>query len=254
MRLFIEKFRRFTGLTRIGYLAVPVMVPLLVWASLGLFKPVPRGGPGKTAQPVQLAAAQPDAATEVDVEDRLRVYYRTVREEVPYDVIRRADSSQERGAQQVARRGATGSKEITVVDTYLDGKLVSSDQVGERILQPPVTEVVTYGTMDTASRGGQTFRFRRALYLRATAYTAGKESNPVGDGYTATGVPARRGIVAVDPSVLPLNTRLYVEGYGYAVAADTGGAIKGLRIDLCMDSLQEALDFGIRQVKVYVLE
>ena len=254
MRLFIKKFRRSTRFTRVGYWAVLVVVPLVLWASFGLFKPVPRGAPGKTAKPVQLAAAEPDVATEVDVEDRLRVYYRTVREEVPYDVIRRADSSQELGIQRVARRGATGSEEITVVDTYLDGKLVSSDKVGERILQPPVTEIVTYGTMDTVSRGGQTFRFRRVLHLGATAYTAGKESNPVGDGYTATGVPARRGIVAVDPSVIPLNTRLYVEGYGYAVAADTGGAIKGLRIDLCMESLQEALDFGVRQVKVYVLE
>lgn len=60
-------------------------------------------------------------------------------------------------------------------------------------------------------------------------------------------------MVAVDPSVIPLGTQLYIEGYGYAVAADTGGAINGNHIDLAMDSVSEALDFGRQQVVVHVL-
>lgn len=90
----------------------------------------------------------------------------------------------------------------------------------------------------------------RSIVMEATAYTAAEGS---GTGLTATGQPLQRGMVAVDPSVIPLGTQLYIEGYGYAVAADTGGAISGNHIDLAMDSVSEALDFGRQQVVVHIL-
>ena len=68
------------------------------------------------------------------------------------------------------------------------------------------------------------------------------------------GIPATYGVVAVDPSIIPLGTRLYIPGYGMAIAADTGGAIVGYCIDLCMESYAEAMDFGRRVVTVYVLD
>ncbi len=74
-----------------------------------------------------------------------------------------------------------------------------------------------------------------------------------GTGRTATGVMARFGIAAVDPRVIPLHTLLYVEGYGFALAADTGGAIKGNRIDLCFDSRAQAYRWGRKNVKVHIL-
>ena len=92
--------------------------------------------------------------------------------------------------------------------------------------------------------------YQRRLVMEATAYTA---ADGGGDGYTATGQYLQRGMVAVDPDVIPLGSQLYIEGYGYAVAADTGGAIVCDRIDLAMDSTSEALDFGRRDVVVYVL-
>ena len=101
------------------------------------------------------------------------------------------------------------------------------------------------------------------LTLNATGYDAsscGKSPSHPGYGITATGARAVYGIVAVDPGVIPLGSRLYIETadgsfiYGHAVAADTGGAIKGNRIDLCFNTRQEALNFGRRQVKVYVLK
>ncbi|TMJ11900.1 MAG: hypothetical protein E6H02_06415 [Bacillati bacterium ANGP1] len=64
---------------------------------------------------------------------------------------------------------------------------------------------------------------------------------------------ARRGVVAVDPSVIRLGTRLHVDGYGDAVAGDTGGAIRGYRIDLCFNTYEEAMQFGRRPVTVYIL-
>lgn len=92
--------------------------------------------------------------------------------------------------------------------------------------------------------------YQRRLVMEATAYT---EDDPGSTGYTANGHRLQRGMVAVDPSVIPLGTQLYIEGYGYAVADDTGGAIVGNRIDLAMDSTSEAENFGRRDVVVYVL-
>ena len=86
--------------------------------------------------------------------------------------------------------------------------------------------------------------------MSASAYSA---EDPGNTAYTARGNLLRRGYVSVDPDVIPLGTKLYIEGYGYAVADDTGGAIVGNRIDLAMDSHGEAINFGLRTVKVYVL-
>jgi len=71
---------------------------------------------------------------------------------------------------------------------------------------------------------------------------------------TATGTWPSRGTVAVDPEVIPLGTELHIEGYGAAVAADTGGAIQGQRVDLYMDTEHECLQWGRRQVEVRVVE
>ena len=88
------------------------------------------------------------------------------------------------------------------------------------------------------------------LSVSATAYTPG-----VGAGYTtATGARAGYGIVAVDPNVIPLGTRMYIPGYGYGVAADTGGAIKGNKIDVCFDTLDEALTWGRRTVTITIVD
>ena len=94
-------------------------------------------------------------------------------------------------------------------------------------------------------------RYARTLTMEATAYTS---EDPGCGLYTAGGNRLRRGMVAVDPRVISLGTRLFVEGYGYAVADDTGGAIKGNRIDLAYESRPDALKFGRRMVTVYVLD
>lgn len=91
----------------------------------------------------------------------------------------------------------------------------------------------------------------RKFTMVATAYS------PLEPGLsyaTASGLRAGRGIVAVDPSVIPLGTRVHVEGYGNAIAGDTGGAIKGNRIDLCFDTVAECNAYGRRTVVVTILE
>ena len=87
----------------------------------------------------------------------------------------------------------------------------------------------------------------------ATAYFSGGGCLS-GNGITAIGLRARKGIVAVDPRVIPLGTKLYIPGYGEALAADTGGWVKGNRIDLVFESLEECYRFGRRRLKVYLVE
>ncbi len=96
-------------------------------------------------------------------------------------------------------------------------------------------------------------RSTRYLTVEATAYTAYDEGMS-GQGITATGIKVHPGIVAVDPRVIPLGSVVYIEGMGKFLAADTGGAIKGNKIDIYMTSRKEALKFGRRQVKVYILK
>ena len=102
---------------------------------------------------------------------------------------------------------------------------------------------------DRVSRGIP--RYRAAYTMYASAYLPGDGG---GSGVTATGMVARRGVVAVDPDIIPLGSRLYIPGYGEAIAADTSGAIVGHTIDLCMESYDEAIQFGRRSVEVYVID
>jgi 3D (Asp-Asp-Asp) domain-containing protein len=107
----------------------------------------------------------------------------------------------------------------------------------------------------TTQVDGKTVFYRRTIDLTATAYGDNPEDNGQWYGYPSYfGLPLREGIVAVDPAVIPLGTHLYVQGYGYAIAADTGGAIKGSRIDLFFDATRpKLLEFGIQNRRVYIL-
>lgn len=103
---------------------------------------------------------------------------------------------------------------------------------------------------------GSKARFRQVINMNTTAYNL----FPGSSGYTASGTKARRGAVSVDPSVIPLGTRLYITSpdgwtdYGLATAEDTGGAIKGNKLDLFYDSYDTCIQFGRRETVVYVLE
>jgi len=102
--------------------------------------------------------------------------------------------------------------------------------------------------INPAPTGRPTGRF---LVMVATGYSP---REPGLSDHTATGLKAQRGVVAVDPRVIPLGTRVRVEGYGYAIAADTGSAIKGNRIDLCFDTVEECYAYGRRTVRVEILD
>lgn len=117
---------------------------------------------------------------------------------------------------------------------------------------PKTTSSNTAPSGSTVSRGSSS---GKVLTMVATAYDGCYECNkPYYGKPSYIGLPLQRGIVAVDPRVIPMGTRLYVEGYGEAIAADQGNAIKGNRIDLFFDTHQQALKYGKKTVKVTILQ
>jgi len=137
----------------------------------------------------------------------------------------------------------------------MDGLISTRTLACEQVLARAQEGVVLRGSRDLPSRGGDWRQWRRPMVMEATAYDPGPRScGKWADGYTATGVKAEKGVVAVDDRVIPMGSRLYIPGYGFAVAADRGSAIKGRRIDLCFPTYGEALRFGRRRIKVYLLD
>ncbi len=175
----------------------------------------------------------------------------------------------EKGVTNVLTEGVNGSKEVVVRVNYEDGAAVSTEVLSEKTIEAPINRVVEIGTKEekvvepvfespyvpAAAAGGNVIR---QLVMNSSAYSidyacTGKSPGMPGYGITASGIRAQYGVVAVDPRVIPLGTNLYVEGYGYCIAADTGGAIKGNKIDLCFNSYNEAVNYGRKNVNVYVL-
>ena len=96
--------------------------------------------------------------------------------------------------------------------------------------------------------------YRKVIRMTATAYAPGTADNGQWGNSTHVGTTVKKGVAAVDPTIIPLGSKLWVEGYGEAVAEDTGSAITGNRIDLAFNSRSEAQDYGIKDVKVYLLD
>lgn len=172
----------------------------------------------------------------------------TQTEEFEFKTVRKIDP--EAVSDTVVQDGINGIKEVDYLVTYKDGVKAGYKPISSRVIEKSVDKIVAVpGYVPLTSRAGS---YTRSFTMEATAYTpfrcGGSKS-----GRTATGVMATKGIVAVDPRFIPLGTKLYVEGYGFCEAADTGGAIKGLRIDLCFDTYNECIQFGRKKVQVYVL-
>lgn len=211
-------------------------------------------GPLDRVEPGSAEPVSPGAVVKVT-----RVEIKTRFEDValPYSTEVNRDDSLPKGRTVVRQEGSPGLERREIKETYEDGQLVNSQVVRVSVVRAPVSrvEVVGTGPEQVVSRGGTPLRYKKVLEMVATAYDATYESNGQWTGHpSALGLPLERGIVAVDPDVIPLGTRLYVEGYGPAIAADTGGAIKGNRIDLFFEDPAEVEKFGMKTVKVYILE
>ncbi len=189
----------------------------------------------------------------------------TEREEIPYQIRAKYNDSMDYGKTNLIQEGKAGSKEITFELTYENGIQLEKKPLYEKVLEEPTHELVEKGTakMLLTSRG-DTRRYKDVVVMEASAYTAdyastGKRPGDPYFGITRSGTKVRPGVVAVDPRVIPLGSKLYIESmdstsdYGLASAEDTGGAIKGNKIDLYFENRSDALRFGRRNVKVYIL-
>ncbi len=174
---------------------------------------------------------------------------------IPYDVKERSVQTIPKGTRQVVQKGANGSIERTYVSKYVNGQKIEEVLYSENIVAYPVEEIANVGVGGTITgKDGKTYNYSYYKTMEATAYTyvPGKTTTT-----TATGRTLEKGIVAVDPKVIPLHTKLYITGsieYGYGEAEDTGGAIKGNIIDLAFMTYDECIQFGRRKVTVYILE
>lgn len=187
-----------------------------------------------------------------------------IQEAIPFETEIRKTDTLDLGVQKVVSEGKEGVKEIVKEIVHVGGALEESYIKEETIVTQPQPRIIEEGTREIIEvieevsntikdeKTGQFYEYTKALTLEATAYT-----DIPGDrweGITASGMPTFVGMVAVDPKVIPLHTILYVEGYGIAIAGDTGGAIKGHDIDLFFETRDQAYEFGRRDRQVYVLE
>ncbi|WP_244896174.1 G5 and 3D domain-containing protein [Planomicrobium okeanokoites] len=214
-----------------------------------------------------------------------------VEDSVKFAKETKKDSSLLKGSEKVVQKGEEGLVEKTYEVVMENGKEVKRELKGEKVIKEAKKQVVAVGTktvVASVSRGTDTTAAApapkkaaapqpaatstkttktaapvqssepsssREFYVSATAYTA---SCTGCSGITATGINLKANphlkVIAVDPSVIPLGSKVWVEGYGHAIAGDTGGAIKGNKIDIFMADRSAALAFGRQQVKIKILD
>ncbi|NMA69031.1 MAG: hypothetical protein GX958_06395 [Desulfitobacterium sp.] len=152
------------------------------------------------------------------------------------------------GTTQVQEEGATGIQRQVIRTAIVDGEVSEEEIIHQFTLNAPKKRVVIQNTepVERVEADLSQYNVVKTFEVEATAYTY--TGNP-----TATGVWPREGLIAVDPRVIPLGTEVYVEGYGYAIAADTGGAIKGNIIDVFFPSFQTCIEWGRRPVTIHIL-
>ncbi len=182
---------------------------------------------------------------------RVRTETAVERTPIPFSVKRKYTPSLKAGEKKVIQPGVAGERADTYIHTFKDAARVRRVKVGTTVTKPQTRyEMVGVRGMSLASRG--MFSGRRMVDMVATGY--GPSGNGKWGMQTATGRRPGYGVVAVDPRFIRLGTRLYIEGYGSAVAGDTGGAIKGSRIDLGFNTDGEARQVGRRRVRVLILD
>jgi Uncharacterized protein conserved in bacteria len=216
----------------------------------------------------KLSGVQLNDSIEADMSIKIiRVKEETVteQEKIPFSVVKRVNARLDKGVERVAKQGEEGVREKQYKIVTEDGKETEKKLVKDVVALSPVSMILEFGSvLNHKTARGDTIRYKKVLDMKASAYTAsyeetGKRPGDPGYGITSSGIRVKKGVIAVDPRVIPIGTRVYIEvagktpDYGYAVAADTGSGIKNNRIDLYVDDYQDALDFGIKKCKVYIL-
>ncbi len=189
--------------------------------------------------------------------------------EIPIPVAFRYEFTVTDKAIEVRDEGRVGIERITVRQYFRKGVLIGEIRHSEIIVEPkpklvlmPAGPGLNYSpTFEELLNNpllsrelSPPARYAKKMQCEATAYYPGFDCNGSWGNKTAMGYECMPGRIAVDPNVIPLGSRLFVENYGYCVAVDTGGAIKGNIIDVCFWTRDECINWGRRDVMVYILQ
>ncbi len=166
--------------------------------------------------------------------------------------------------------GVVGQLRCTASVVYTNSVETGRTVIEETVVQQPVNRVVAVGTgtalgSDAPAIGngvivtadGEVLAYKQALQFKTTAYN---HTDAGCDMITATGTTVRKGTVAVDPTVIPYGTRMFIVSndgkyiYGLATAEDCGGGVKGNHIDLYFPDVDECWAYGVRSATVYILD
>lgn len=166
----------------------------------------------------------------------------TETEDIPFETEVAVNDNELDSFREITKAGVPGEKEVTYKVVKHNDEVVDKIKVSEKPITEPQNECVTVGICTLkVDRNGENYKSKKTLFLEATAYCTGT--------ITATGKgvvrdPSGISTIAVDPRVIPLGSLVEVEGYGRAVASDTGGAIKGDIIDVYLDTYSECDEWG----------
>ncbi|EAF8327989.1 DUF348 domain-containing protein [Listeria monocytogenes] len=187
-------------------------------------------------------------------------------EQVKFETVYKEDDSLNKGVEKVVQEGKNGKKVVEYKVTFENGKEKKRDVIKEnvtsnktdkvvvrgtkeKVVATPVSNVSTSSATSSSSSSSSTPSGGKTYKMESTAYSGG--------GTTAYGInlSANPGlkVIAVDPRIIPLGSKVWVEGYGEAIAGDTGGAIKGNIVDVYFPNESQCYSWGRRMVTVKVL-
>ncbi|MGL4655063.1 MAG: 3D domain-containing protein [Sarcina sp.] len=214
----------------------------------------------------------------------IRVEEKVVKEneDIEFEVTVKNNKNLDKSVKRTVQEGELGKKEITAKLVYENGKQIGKEILSEKVVSQPKDKVIEQGTKEkevvvsrnpsnsNSSSGSNSSSNSNSGSNSSSSNGGGSSQAPSGNtismqstayyqgSVTATGTRPKRNpnglsTVAVDPRVIPLGSKLYIEGYGYAVAEDTGGAIKGNIVDVFLNSAEECRNWGRRNVKVTIV-
>ena len=183
---------------------------------------------------------------------------KTETQPIEFETVEKESDSLDAGETEVHQKGSNGEKQITKKIKYIDGEKVAEEVIDTKTIKEPVDEIIYVGAEKAntfVDQSGAVVAYKQVISGSGTAYTA-----PAG-ALTATGVAAYHGGVAVNPNIIPYGSKLYITStdgsfvYGYATAVDTGGALMdgSAVVDCFYNTYDECVNFGRRNVNVYVL-
>ncbi len=196
---------------------------------------------------------------------------KTETQSIPFEKTTKKSDYFAIGTTKITTKGVEGEKEVTYKEKYVNGVLVDTVVLKEKVTKKPVTQVTSIGTKkvekvkakgEPVSKIGTCELDSNGIPVNYSRIITGSSTAYYGGGTTASGRPAKVGYVAVDPKVIPYGTKLYIVAtdgtvYGYAIAADTGGFVTNgtnTVVDVYLDTYDECIQWGRRNVNIYVLD